>query len=652
MHANYTATKGIKILGTEVFVGLSDSVNNDTQQIVERATEWTKVVGAGGGSITITDSLITITQGASAVSMYTHAPITCVVSDIYSVSFYLPVIGVGQTIDIGIGDTGSDGVFDRTSLTVTDSGLHTLAFTATSIAHYVIFKTSSTINVTTTLRNECEKRTAEIITSAELHDYSNAAADPNGTEVNAITGFAADGTPNLTTTTTSHTGTRSIRCETNTTPEANAGFSMDFDNASIGLVDGIRYVISFYTRHDSAGGRWDIVYGGTGYQTTNTKIVSLTNVDTTFTGYIADFIHSTALTQYLASFEKNGSNDGGVMFDNFSLRRAEQDISTTGVGIQVFGTVHKVVSNVNSDTYLYSNWSTSNFLKQPFNSALNSSTGDFYVEGWFRIPTVSATSPIYQRGYYSGSYSGSQVYVFITSAGLLHFQITDDAYVSEDNISSTSTYDDNEIHYFVLAKRSNVLSMFVDKEKAATDVTMASALGDMDNPLAETFAGTNVRQLTGFSGGYIAAIKVGVGTITDANIAATYNLELPLFQRDSVYTQVSTNYSVDMGLSAASKPQSSIRSQEFSLGGNPETILTRREKMWEVITDHVTKWKLKYIEWFIDAVMDGQTYNLDVYGRSDSPSDPKSVTQESNSTTPARANQSEYFKVSFKARER
>jgi hypothetical protein len=113
---------------------------------------------------------------------------------------------------------------------------------------------------------------------------------------------------------------------------------------------------------------------------------------------------ATSTTAYI-SLQVNGGSDGdNVVFDNVSVRLAEEDRSVNGNGLQVFGTVTKSAVSSGADLVAYSGFSASNYLEQPYNSDLDFGTGDFSIITWAKTNgSVNNNQTLFNMGYYSGS---------------------------------------------------------------------------------------------------------------------------------------------------------------------------------------------------------------------------------------------------------
>ncbi len=147
------------------------------------------------------------------------------------------------------------------------------------------------------------------VLGAELHTSANAASDPNGNEANATTGWAAANNAVLTSVGSPvSVGSFAMSIESNTTPTSQANAREDFtvDNVSV-------YRISFDVRHNGVGNNWAFFVEGV-----NKKTIAL--ADVTYEEFV--YYLTTSDTNLTTTFqETSGANDGGVYFDNFSLKK-------------------------------------------------------------------------------------------------------------------------------------------------------------------------------------------------------------------------------------------------------------------------------------------------------------------------------------------
>ena len=95
-------------------------------------------------------------------------------------------------------------------------------------------------------------------------------------------------------------------------------------------------------------------------------------------------------TVYFMVKNVSTTNGATVDIDHISVRLAEEDRSVNNNGVQVFGTVTKTAVATGAELVGYSGFSTSNYLLQPYNAALNFTNEfsiSFWVKNWSAVKT-------------------------------------------------------------------------------------------------------------------------------------------------------------------------------------------------------------------------------------------------------------------------
>jgi hypothetical protein len=129
---------------------------------------------------------------------------------------------------------------------------------------------------------------------------------------------------------------------------------------------------------DSSSGTW---LGGYGFRSSTGPVtLTFTAIGTTTTIYVYAI-----------------SGPATFSVDNVSVRLAEEDRSINGNGLQVFGTVKKTPVAAGADLVAYSGFSSSNYLRQPYNSDLDFGTGDYSAMAWVKFDDLSEFSKLFVR---------------------------------------------------------------------------------------------------------------------------------------------------------------------------------------------------------------------------------------------------------------
>jgi hypothetical protein len=219
---------------------------------------------------------------------------------------------------------------------------------------------------------------------------------------------------------------------------------------------------------------------------------------------------------------KNQTTD--TIFDNISVRLAEEDRSVNGNGLQVFGTVTKNPVASGADLVAYSGFSSGNYLRQPYNSDLDFGTGDFSVTFWFNGSGAGNTN-LWERGAATGQNFGILTvngYIYLTGFGA--------------NIPIGSPHanaGDASWGHVVLLREAGVWGAYLNGEPVAWAYTNAATL---TNTAAVLHLGGNVA-LTSFANTKkLALMRFSATVPTAAQVAKIYNDEKHLFQENAQAT--------------------------------------------------------------------------------------------------------------------
>ena len=300
-----------------------------------------------------------------------------------------------------------------------------------------------------------------------------------------------------------------------------------YDQATqiVTTVAGKTYTVSYDLDTLSAGSTSLIAYNG--YVGGTTLVSSSVNS----TGKkSATFVAASTATVLALQVNNNGQS---IQFDNVSCRLAAVDRSVKAKGLQVFGSLTKAVASSGAALVVYSGWSAANYCEQPFNSDLDFGTGDFCIMGWFKESSNSAIETVFSRGAYSGAWSGAAIEIVVTAAGFLTAYLTDDAYVTNDNIASTTTIDDALWKFGSIVRRGTALELWINGAKAAADVTITAATASLSNSAAKCSIGIGQSKTTPLSNGSLALWRTSATAPSAEQIKHIYETERPLFEANA-----------------------------------------------------------------------------------------------------------------------
>ena len=115
------------------------------------------------------------------------------------------------------------------------------------------------------------------------------------------------------------------------------------------------------------------------------------------TGKSYSFYFTTEFSSRTIDLVTGGGTSITHTFDNWSIKKVEEDRSANNNGLQVYGTVPKSAVETGADLVSYGGFSTSNYLRQPYNSDLRFEKNDFSIMFWIYDTGVNEHTTIISK---------------------------------------------------------------------------------------------------------------------------------------------------------------------------------------------------------------------------------------------------------------
>lgn len=296
---------------------------------------------------------------------------------------------------------------------------------------------------------------------------------------------------------------------------------------AITTVVGKTYIALFTSRKGTcSGSNLCVGTAAGGTQNGTLWVTSATNV-TNQINFVA-----TATTTYISVV--NGDNTNGLLSyaDNISCYLADVDRSVKAKGAQVFGSLTKAAVASGAQLMGYSGFSAANYIQQPYNSDLDFGTGDFCVMGWIKEAPNSTYECIFSRGYYSGAAwsGGGTLYCYVTPAGLITLEVSDDSRATADSITSGAAVDDSTWKFVCFLRRGAAIEQWINSVKSAADVTLSAAVASLSNTSATLEIGYAQSAAQPLTNGTLALWRIAAYAPTAEQIAHIYNTEKGMFE--------------------------------------------------------------------------------------------------------------------------
>ena len=298
---------------------------------------------------------------------------------------------------------------------------------------------------------------------------------------------------------------------------SDAGFTLGVGSTSLTTTAGKSYTVTVdVTAGTSANYQLWVGTSGTSAATYNSGNL------TTF-GTQTFVFTATTTTHWLNLLSVD---DGGTtIFDNVSVTLADADRSVNNNGLQVFGTVTKDPVATGADLVGYSGFSSSNSLKQPYNSDLDFGTGDFCYMGWFYDGSVSGAAILTRNdGVGEAAKYGPGTVNILSNAGTLKLRLG-----NLTALNHTMTLGSLRWVHVVALRRSGIVELWVD---GVLSVSSASSENLNLAGGALSFGQYFYNQQIGFlsTSSSLALWRISATAPTAEQIAKIYEDEKVLFQ--------------------------------------------------------------------------------------------------------------------------
>jgi len=235
--------------------------------------------------------------------------------------------------------------------------------------------------------------------------------------------------------------------------------------------------------------------------------------------------------------------------DNVKMYIAEADRSHHDKGLAVYGTVTKTPVETGADLVAYGGFTSSNFLRQPPNSAMNIGTGDAHLMIWYKTSNGSGTQMLISyEGGANGTTNYGKPFNIRFESGVVRGWASHDNFSSYDDVSHGQTTADGAWHHAAWVRRGIVFDLYVDGDFINSDSGSvgSNALSDANSELV--IGGRKRGQYPGdyceepFEQGSVALARIGKTAPTAEQIKKIYTDERKLFQENAKCTLYGGSY--------------------------------------------------------------------------------------------------------------
>jgi hypothetical protein len=350
----------------------------------------------------------------------------------------------------------------------------------------------------------------------------------------------------------------------------------------------------------------------------------------------------------LLEFIKDADFVGTI--DDVALHVAIVDFSANEVHLHPVGTITKTAVNTGAGLVAYSGFTTSNYIQQEYNAALDFGTGDFSVSFWINEDPNTASECIFDRADPSPA---QEINAVIGATGFLSFNVSDGT--TDRVVTSTSAIDDLLWHYVVLNYDASAGYLSIHIDGALNNSDTGTVLNTLSDASAILNIGLYADGTTPLTNGSICIFKMDNALKTPAKIKEHYNNEKGLFKYGAPYSVKDAQYTIEIPLlNSSGHGYEDYSYQNETIDQTRETLFHSSKKTWSTQGGLVpytssTETDLFDIKHFINSAKRGQTITLDERG--DGLDDELVILDSKNSNFDRDGSMVDYYKVNLNFKE-
>ena len=223
-----------------------------------------------------------------------------------------------------------------------------------------------------------------------------------------------------------------------------------------------------------------------------------------------------------------GGHIGSATLTSISVKEVDVDRSVNNNGLKVFGNITKTPVATGADLVAYSGFSASNYLQQPYNSALAAGTGTQTFIAWFKLDSTPGTANLIHRGTLD---SAESLRIAVTNSNIYFDYGGGTDYATASFVPSIGVW--TCIVATVTAGQFGKIYLNGKLQVNNTQFVAPSTFLDASTYVT-TIGGSHA--YGGWFNGSIALARYSLSTISDQQVLKLYEDEKVLFQENSKAT--------------------------------------------------------------------------------------------------------------------
>ena len=224
-----------------------------------------------------------------------------------------------------------------------------------------------------------------------------------------------------------------------------------------------------------------------------------------------------------------GNYNSGVLYPGNKIallaNSYTKDRGLSPLDLVKVGTVRRGSVVTGSALVGYSGWSTSAYLKQSHNTALEFGLNDCYLMGWMKVNNTTSKYGIIERGLFN-SRNTSRIALYIDApSGNIAFVQGDSTHSATESHSTFTVSSGVWAFVACIRRRDGKLDFYLDAAKE----TIAAVTKNINGPYSYVGIGITFNRTT-ITNGTLALCRMGSGFLSESQVNYIYQQELPFFQ--------------------------------------------------------------------------------------------------------------------------
>ena len=238
------------------------------------------------------------------------------------------------------------------------------------------------------------------------------------------------------------------------------------------------------------------------------------------TSYNTGWMHGAIKGAFLSDTDTTDKTNG----------QTDPDRSVNNNSLTVYGTITKSAVATGAELVAYSNWSTSNYLEQPYNSDLNFGTSDFCIMCWVKVTSYSNIQVLLSQ--WNGTDDTGNRFAMYILATTGNFSFYQQNGASTTNTNNGPVIPQNVWTHLTMIRKSTGISFFVNGEETFISATSR----DLSHSSNILNVGIDYNYASPSSNTSMSLLRLSASAPSAEQIKKIYEDEKFLFQENAACT--------------------------------------------------------------------------------------------------------------------